>query len=93
MLVNAGSLVGTTLVTGALGFAYWWVADRQFHPADVGLASASISAMMLLGALCVLGMGTLLIGELPRQPGKEASLISAALMLCSLPWPSGCTPM
>ncbi len=81
MLVNAGSLVGTTLVTGALGFAYWWVADRQFHPADVGLASASISAMMLLGALCVLGMGTLLIGELPRQPGKEASLISAALIL------------
>ncbi len=81
MLVNAGSLIGTTLVTGAMGFAYWWIADRQFRPADVGLASASISAMMLLGALSVLGQGTLLIGELPRHPGKEASLISAALLL------------
>ncbi len=84
MLVNAGSLIGTTLVTGVLGFAYWLVADRQFHPEMVGLASASVSAMMLLGPISVLGLGTLLIGELPRQPGKEASLISAALILVSV---------
>lgn len=84
MLINAGSLVCTTLVTGILGFAYWWVAARQFLPHAVGLASASVSAMMLLGAICVLGLGTLLIGELPRQPGKEASLISTALFLVGL---------
>ncbi len=81
MLINAGSLIGTTVVTGVLGFAYWWVAARLFPPQAVGLASASISAIMLLGSICVLGLGTLLIGELPRQPGKEASLISAALIL------------
>ena len=40
--------------------------------------------MMLLGPLCVLGLGTLLIGELPRQPDKQASLISAALILVSV---------
>ena len=84
MLINAGSLVCTTLVTGVLGFAYWWVGARQFHPYALGLASAAISAMMLLGAICVLGLGTLLIGELPRQPGKEASLISTALLLVGL---------
>ncbi|MBV9710641.1 MAG: hypothetical protein JO011_06995, partial [Ktedonobacteraceae bacterium] len=84
MLINAGSLVCTTLVTGVLGFAYWWVAARQFHPAAVGLASAAVSAMMLLGAISVLGLGTLLIGELPRQPGKEASLISTALLLVGI---------
>ena|GEM_PF-420618 len=84
MLVNAGSLIGTTLVTGVLGFAYWLIADRQFRPDTVGLASASVSAMMLLGPLCVLGLGTLLIGELPRQPDKQASLISAALILVSV---------
>ncbi|HEY5002169.1 MAG TPA: hypothetical protein VII61_03390, partial [Ktedonobacteraceae bacterium] len=84
MLINAGSLVCTTLVTGVLGFAYWWVGARQFHPDALGLASAAISAMMLLGAICVLGLGTLLIGELPRQPGKEASLISTALLLVGL---------
>jgi O-antigen/teichoic acid export membrane protein len=81
MLLNAGSLVGTTAVTSVLGFAYWWVAARQFPPQAVGLASASISAMMLLGTMCVLGLGTLLIGELPRQPGRAGALISAALIL------------
>ncbi|TMD68608.1 MAG: hypothetical protein E6I91_04065 [Chloroflexi bacterium] len=81
ILVNAGSLVGTTAVTGIFGFAYWWMAARLFPPASVGLASAEVSAMLLLGILCILGLGTLLIGELPRQPGKEASLISAALLL------------
>jgi O-antigen/teichoic acid export membrane protein len=81
ILVNAGSLVGTTGVTSVLGFVYWWVAAREFSPDAVGLASATVSAMTLLGTFGVLGLGTLLIGELPRQRGKEASLISAALIV------------
>ncbi len=81
ILVNAGSLVGTTAVTSALGFVYWWLAARQFSPEAVGLASAAISAMTLLGTFGIVGLGTLLLGELPRQQGKEASLISAALIL------------
>ncbi len=81
MLVNAGSLVGTTAVTSVLGFAYWWLATQLFPPEAVGLASAAISAMMLLGTVCMLGLGTLLTGELPRQLGKEGPLISAALII------------
>jgi len=81
ILTNAGSLVGTTVVTSGLGFIYWWLAARQFPPEAVGLGSAAISAMMLLGNVSVLGLGTLLIGELPRQPGKEGSLISTALLV------------
>jgi O-antigen/teichoic acid export membrane protein len=68
-------------VTSAFGFVYWWFAAHHFPPEVVGLASAFISAMLLLGNLCMLGLGTLLIGELPRQPGKEMSLISGALLL------------
>lgn len=83
MLINAGSLVGTTTVTSVLGFAYWWVAARQFAPAAVGFASAAISAMTLIGTGCVMGLGTLLIGELPRQPGKESSMIGPALIIVS----------
>src|SRR6266496_4784773 len=81
IIVNAGSLVATTGVNSVLGFAYWWLAARKFLPEAVRLASAAITAMTLLGTLSVLGLGTLLIGELPRQPGKEGSLISAALIL------------
>jgi O-antigen/teichoic acid export membrane protein len=81
ILLNAGSLIGTTAVTSMLGLAYWWFAARQFTPEAVGLASAILSVMTLLGTFCILGLGTLLIGELSRQPGQEASLISAALVL------------
>lgn len=81
ILINAGSLIGTTAVTGVFGFAYWWIAARHYPPQAVGLASAAVSAMTLLGAICILGLGTLLIGELPRHPGQEASLISAALII------------
>lgn len=81
LFVNAGSLVGTTVVTSALGFVYWWLAARLFPPEAVGFASSAISAMMLLGAVGMLGLGTLLIGELPRNPGKAGSMIVAALVL------------
>src|SRR5882724_8123845 len=81
MLLNAASLIGTTAVTSLLGFAYWWLAARQFAPHMVGTASAAVSAMMLLGSMGVLGMGTLLIGELPRQRSNQIALISTALML------------
>ena len=80
MLINAGSIAGATAVTSVLGFAYWWIAARRFPPQAVGLGSATISAMTLLGTIPILGFGTLLVGELPRQPGKEGSLISAALI-------------
>ncbi len=81
MLVNAGSLISTTAVTSMLGFVYWWVAARWFPPEAVGLGSAAISAMALLGTISTLGLGTLLTGELARQPGKEGPLISASLIV------------
>ena len=84
LFMNAGSLVATTAVTSALGFAYWWLAARLFPPEAVGFASAAISAMMLLGAIGVLGLGTLLIGELPRQAGKAGAIITAALIVAGI---------
>ncbi len=81
MLVNAGSLIGTWGVNSGLGFVYWWLAAHEFTPQDVGIGSASISAMRLLGEICMMGLGTLLITELPRQPEQVGSLISTALIV------------
>jgi Membrane protein involved in the export of O-antigen and teichoic acid len=81
LLTNTTSLVGATAMTGILGAIYWWIAARQFPVRDVGLASADVSAMLFLGTLCVLGQGTLLIGEIPRHPGREAALLSTALLV------------
>lgn len=79
LIANASSLMGTTVVNSALGFVYWWLAARLFPPPAVGLASAAVSAMMLLGNIGMLGMGTWLIGELPRRPSRGPSLIATAL--------------
>ena len=81
LLRNAASLVGSTGVTSVLGFIYWWLAARQFSPAAVGFASATISATSLLGMFGILGLGTLLVGELPRQQSQKAPLISTALIV------------
>ena len=84
MLFNAGSLVGTTAVTSVLGFAYWWVAARRFSLESVGIASALVPSMMLLGGLCVLGLGTLLITELPRNPEQAGELLNTALLVVTV---------
>lgn len=81
ILSNASSMIGTTVTTSALGFAYWWVAARLFPMSAVGLASATISAMMLLGFVGVFGMGTWLVGELPRRPHEAGPLITTALLV------------
>jgi O-antigen/teichoic acid export membrane protein len=81
LVTTASSLVGTAAVSSILGFVYWWLAARYFAPAAVGAAAAEISAMLLLGNLAVLGLGYLLIAELPRHPGRVAALIVTALVV------------
>jgi O-antigen/teichoic acid export membrane protein len=84
MLTNAGSLVGTAAVNLPLGFVFWWLAAHRFPTAAVGVAAASVSTMLLLSAVSVLGLGTLLIGELPRRPGKAPTLVASALVVVGL---------
>jgi O-antigen/teichoic acid export membrane protein len=81
LLRNASSLVATTGVASVLGFAYWALAARLFSQQAVGYGSAAVSAMTLLGTVGMLGLGTVLIGELPRRKAR-AGLISAALVTC-----------
>jgi O-antigen/teichoic acid export membrane protein len=81
LLSNAASMVGTAVVTSLLGAAFWLVATHDFSKDAVGLASAAISAMTLLGFMATVGMGTLLMGELPRMERVHRSVIDAALLL------------
>jgi O-antigen/teichoic acid export membrane protein len=81
LLSNAGSLLGTTLVTSGLGFTFWTFAARELSQQAVGYGSAAVSAMTLLGTIGVFGLGTVLMGELPRR-NPRAGLVSAALLAC-----------
>ena len=83
LLSNAISLVATTGVTSALGFFYWALAARLFTQRAVGYGSAAVSAMTLLGTIGMFGLGTVLIGELPRRRPR-AGLVSAALLASGL---------
>jgi O-antigen/teichoic acid export membrane protein len=80
LLANAGSMVGATLATSLLGVAFWFVAAQHFSQAAVGVAGAAVSAMLLIGFVASLGLGTLLMGELPRREGAQRSLLNAALI-------------
>lgn len=84
IVANASAMMGTMVVTSGLGALYWLLAARFFDTEAVGLAGASISTMMLLGTAGMLGLGTLLIGELPRQRGQEVSFIATALFVAGL---------
>ena len=83
LLRNAGSLLVATGITSALGFVYWVIAARLFSQEAVGYSSAAVSAMGLLGTIGIFGLGTLLIGELPRR-SRRAGLVSAALLASGL---------
>lgn len=79
LIVNSVSLIGTTVVTSGLGAVYWWVAATNFSAASVGVGSALISAMGLIATLSTLGLGTLLIGELPSRRSEGPALIGTAI--------------
>jgi O-antigen/teichoic acid export membrane protein len=80
LLHNAGSLVATTGVTSIIGFAYWAIAARMFTQREIGYGSAAVSAMTVLGTIGMFGLGTLLIGELPRRRRLSGGLVAAALL-------------
>src|ERR1700729_2173116 len=70
ILGNAGTLLATTAVSSALGFGFWALAAHLFSQRAVGLGSAAVSAMTVLGTIGMLGLNTVLIGELPRPPAR-----------------------
>jgi len=81
IVVNASSLFSTQIVTSGFGFFFWWLAAQMYKPELIGLSSAAISAMLLLGEFGKVGLDTLLVGELPRKPESRGALITTALLV------------
>lgn len=81
---NAATLYGTTIVTSALGFVYWFVAARMVPAQAVGLASAIQSAAAFLSIVCVIGLSTLLISELAQDRTFARSLMLTASLAVAM---------
>jgi O-antigen/teichoic acid export membrane protein len=78
LVVNSGALAIGAVSTAGLGFVYWWLAARLFPPEAIGKASAILSVIGLVGLLGDAGIGTMLMGEIVRHPGKAPNLVAAA---------------
>lgn len=70
-------LVGKGAQLGA-GMIFWFVAARAATVGDVGLAAATVSAVMLCTQLALLGAGAAVITDLPRQGGDWSRLLNTA---------------
>jgi O-antigen/teichoic acid export membrane protein len=81
LIVNSGALAIGTVATAVLGFAYWWLAARLFPPEAIGTAAAILSLIALVGLLGDAGIGTLLMGEIVRHPGRAPGLVAAAVSI------------
>ncbi|RWX70965.1 hypothetical protein EN780_01660 [Mesorhizobium sp. M4B.F.Ca.ET.089.01.1.1] len=78
-VMNSGAMATGTVAAAGLGFVYWWLAARLFPPEVIGNTSALLSVMGLIGTLGEAGLGTMLVGEIVRNPGRERGLVAAAL--------------
>jgi len=79
LLRNAGSLAATTGLTSLFGFVFWIVADHEFSKSEAGYAIAATNAMQLFGTIGMFGLGTMLIGELPKRQRERGGLFAASV--------------
>ena len=79
LLRNAGSLAATTGMTSIFGFVITVVAARMFTTQEVGWGNTAINEMQLFGTIGMFGLGTMMIGELPKGNRDRAGLFSASV--------------
>jgi len=78
MFLNSMSLILAKVFSLGLGFLAWLVAARLFDPADLGLASAVVAAMMLCVQFSLVGVGSSIINLFPAQQHAPARLFDTA---------------
>ena len=79
LLRNAGSLAATTGMTSIFGFVFTIAAARMFSSAAVGWGNTAINEMQLFGTIGMFGLGTMLIGELPKRQQNRGGLFAASV--------------
>lgn len=83
---NSVYLMGSTGVQAALGFVFWILAARFYSGDDIGIATALISATMLITNFSLLGFNSTLIRFLPsaKQPNRVINTSMIIVAVASL---------
>lgn len=83
-LISSFGLIAGRMASMGLGFLAWLVAARLFPPAEVGLASGVVAAMMLCVQLAMVGVGSAVIALLPGYRAQPAKLFNPAFTSVAL---------
>lgn len=81
LVENALGLIVSKGAAMALGLLFWLLAARTTSTQNVGLAAASISAMMLCTQLAILGVGAAFITHSAQQKRAIGELLDASVTL------------
>ena len=81
---NAQYLLFTHAIAASSGGIFWIVAARFASPSEVGIASAAISAAMLVATVSTMGIPYGLVRYLPVAGYKGSKLIRFTFWLCAL---------
>ena len=84
LYTNSIFLMANSVVSAALGFAFWVLAARLYPAEAVGLGSAVLSAASLLIFIATLGLGTGLIRYLPGARSNTIALVNSCFTLSSM---------
>jgi O-antigen/teichoic acid export membrane protein len=74
---HATALMVSTVVSAALGFAFWLVAARWFPASTVGAGSALVSSMTLLASIAQLNLASLYARFVPTAGHRTRALLLA----------------
>src|SRR4030042_891999 len=80
---NSLFLMTSTVARAGLGFIFWIIVARIYTEVEVGLGSATVSAMAFLEMLGVMGLGAAIIRFLPKAE-KPQELINSCLTLSGI---------
>lgn len=80
---NSGFLFFTSISNSVLGLIFWILSAHLYSVADVGIATALISAMLLIGNLAIFGFDIGIIRFLPSVEKKDV-MLNTCLTLITL---------
>lgn len=81
---TALAVIVSTLMTSALGFAFWLVAALIYTPETVGRDNALVSAMMLIATVCLLNLNNVLMRFLPQISEHVGRRVAQAYVISAV---------
>ncbi len=81
LYVNALYIWLNNIILALTGFLFWIFAARGFSTEHMGLATAIVSALILINRLCYLGLGISIVRFLPESKDGGIKLINFSVLV------------